>query len=348
MLLNPPLRQAAKRYLQADNENPKNKMVETLTKILQEKYLIKTDTISKQQGGWASLAYKIEDKNGRFYFLKVYEKSRKSTSYLTEHIDIYLPIVDWLDNQTLLKGKIIRLIKTKTENFKCEDENYVYILFDYIHGETVGQQNLTEEQIFQLAETISHLHRLENFPFDVSQISETFYLSLIAKLNDWIGNNFDQLKEDIKSTLKPNLSRIKNQIENWYNLSAVLKEKTLKYCLCHTDIHHWNIITDKQKLYILDWEGIKFAPPEADIFSVYQQPYFDLFIKKYIELNPEYRINETVLQYYLTSRKLQDIFEFIEQLQLDELNPEDYKSSLNYLKKEVDNIKHKPENTASR
>lgn len=98
----------------------------------------------------------------------------------------------------------------------------------------------------------------------------------------------------------------------------------------------------------MDWEGIKFAPPEADIFSIYQQPYFDLFIKRYYELNPDYQINETVLQYYLTSRKLQDIFEFIEQLQFDELNSEEYKINLNYLKKEVDNIISKPKNTASR
>lgn len=102
-------------------------MVETLIKTLQQKYLIKTNTISKQKGGWASLAYKIEDENEHFYFLKVYEKSRKSTSYLTEHIDLYLPIVDWLDNQTLLKGKIIRLIKTQSDDFRCEDENYIYV-----------------------------------------------------------------------------------------------------------------------------------------------------------------------------------------------------------------------------
>jgi spectinomycin phosphotransferase len=325
-----------------------NKMVETLIKTLQQKYLIKTNTISKQKGGWASLAYKIEDENEHFYFLKVYEKSRKSTSYLTEHIDLYLPIVDWLDNQTLLKGKIIRLIKTQSDDFRCEDENYIYVLFDYIKGETVGEKNLTKEQITQLAEIVSQLHHLKKTPFDLSQISETFDLSFISKLNNWIDKNLDQLKTEIKTVLQPNLSIIKNQINEWYNLSNALKEKDLKYCLCHTDIHHWNLITDKQKLYLLDWEGIKFAPPEADIFSIYQQPYFDLFIKRYYELNPDYQINETVLQYYLTSRKLQDIFEFIEQLQFDELNSEEYKINLNYLKKEVDNIISKPKNTASR
>jgi hypothetical protein len=92
-------------------------------------------------------------------------------------------------------------------------------------------------------------------------------------------------------------------------------------------------------LYLLDWEGIKFAPREADIFSIYQQPYFDSFIRRYYELNPDYQINYDVLQFYLLSRKLQDIFEFIEQLQFDELNQEEYKMNLNYLRKEVNGLK---------
>lgn len=311
-------------------------MIEMLEKILKEKYLITLDNISIQQGGWASLAYKIEDINGDFFFLKVYEKNRKSTPYLTQHIGIYLPIVDWLNNHTPLKGKIIRLIKTQTQDYKFEDESNVYILFDYIEGHTVGEHSLTEKQVFNLADIVSQLHNLEiDFPFDTKQISETFHLPFIYKLSELIDKNFNQLKADLREILKPKLSIIENQIHEWNYLSKVLKEQNLNFCLCHTDIHHWNIITNYKRLYLLDWEGIKFAPPEADIFSIYQQPYFDSFIKRYCELNPSYQINDTVLQYYLISRKLQDIFEFIEQLQFDELNQDEYKTNLNYLKKEV-------------
>ena len=313
-------------------------MNELLIKILQEKYLINTNYVSKQRGGWASLAYKVESENGKFYFLKVYDKSRKSTSYLTEHIDIYLPIVNWIENQTSLNGKIIRLVKTQFGNLKCEDENYLYILFDYIDGETVGEQNLTEEQVIQLAEIVSQLHNLKNFPFDVEQISETFELSFISKLLDWTERKFDDLKADIQEVLKTNILTIKNQVNEWNNLSEFLKGQSLNNCLCHTDIHHWNIITDKQQLYLLDWEGIKFAPPEADIFSIYEQPYFNSFMKKYYELNPNYQINDNTLRYYQISRKLQDIFEFIEQLQFDKLNLEEYETNLNYLREEVDKI----------
>jgi len=313
-------------------------MVELIRKVLKERYGITSNTITERRGGWASLAYKIEDDNGDFYFLKVYEKARKSTSYLTEQIDVYLPIVHWLENQSPLKGKMIRLVKNQANNFKFEDQNYVYILFDYIDGQTVGEQNLTKEQVQSLTEIVFNLHHLKDFPFDLEEISETFHLPFISKLNDWIDKDFDLLKVDIKKILKPELSMIQNRIAEWNHLSNVLRNQKLKFCLCHTDIHHWNIIADEQRLYLLDWEGIKFAPPEADIFSLSQQPYFDIFLKKYTEFNPDYQVNNTALQYYLLSRKLLDVFEFIEQLQFDELSPEEYEINLTYLEKEITTI----------
>jgi len=143
------------------------------------------------------------------------------------------------------------------------------------------------------------------------------------------------LEFDLQKILKPKRSYVVDQINKWNSLSQELKGQDLIFGLCHTDIHHWNIIVNENKLYLLDWEGIKFAPPEADIFSIYQQPYFDLFIKRYCEHNPNYKINQTALQYYLTGRKLQDIFEFIEQLQFDNLNQADYQTNLNYLKEQL-------------
>src|SRR5690606_14744434 len=121
-------------------------------------------------------------------------------------------------------------------------------------------------------------------------------------------------------------------------LSNVLRTKTVNFCICYTDIHHWNIISEEQRLYLLDWGGIKVAPQEADISSISQQPYFDIYLKKYTEFNHDYQVNNTALQYYLLSRKLLDVFEFIEQLQFDELSPEEYEINLTYLEKEITTI----------
>lgn len=311
-------------------------MIKSLTNILEKRYLIKSSKISTQPGGWASLAYKIEDKDGELYFLKVYEKSRKSTPYLIQHIDTYLPIVDWLFNNTSLKSRIIRLIKPQDQSYMCEDENYIYILFDYIKGTTVGESLLSEEQVFNLADIVAQLHNVKNgFPFNTKHLYETFHFPFISKLDDWTNNKFKDLKVDLQEILRPKLSTIVNQIDKLNTLSYDLKRQNLVFNLCHTDIHHWNIIVQNRQLYLLDWEGIKFAPPEADIFSIYQQPYFDLFLKRYCEHHPKYHVNETALQYYLISRQLQDVFEFIEQLQFDKLDQRDYENNLNYLREKT-------------
>src|SRR5690606_22126761 len=126
--------------------------------------------------------------------------------------------------------------------------------------------------------------------------------------------------------LKPNILTIKNQVNEWNNLSEFLKGQSLNNCLCHTDIHHWNIITDKQQLYLLDWEGIKFAPPEADIFSIYEQPYFNSFMKKYYKLNPNYQVIVSTLRYDQMIIVVEDVFEIIEQFEFDNLNIEHYET----------------------
>jgi thiamine kinase-like enzyme len=34
--------------------------------------------------------------------------------------------------------------------------------------------------------------------------------------------------------------------------------------LCHTDAHGWNLMQN-QNLMLIDWEGLKLAPVEADL-----------------------------------------------------------------------------------
>ncbi|MBO9692845.1 phosphotransferase [Chryseobacterium sp.] len=104
------------------------------------------------------------------------------------------------------------------------------------------------------------------------------------------------------------------------------------FVLCHTDIHNWNIIADESNIHLIDWEGIKYAPAEADIFGIYQEVYFPEFMKYYQDLRPSYKINMELLRYYMISRHMTDLWEGIEQLQFDELSAEEYISQLKALK----------------
>ena len=81
-------------------------------KILKSNYNIETKSITQIEGGWSALAYVVEDFDNIKYLLKAYEKSRASTTYLTSKIDAYMPIIEWLNVNTKLKGKIIHPLST--------------------------------------------------------------------------------------------------------------------------------------------------------------------------------------------------------------------------------------------
>src|SRR5690625_5543707 len=92
--------------------------------ILKHYYNVEMDEIHSQQGGWASLAYKVIDETN-CYFLKVYEKDRTSTAKLTALIDQYAPVLIWLEDNSQLKGTIPVPLLTKNGEYKCEDKDYI-------------------------------------------------------------------------------------------------------------------------------------------------------------------------------------------------------------------------------
>ena len=99
-----------------------NKRIEA---ILKKYYDIEVTHIEQRTGGWSALAFLIEDECNK-YFLKVYNKKRPSIAQWICAIDRYIPLVKWLQDNTILKSNIVSPIFTKLGSNKCEDEEYVY------------------------------------------------------------------------------------------------------------------------------------------------------------------------------------------------------------------------------
>ena len=55
--------------------------------------------------------------------------------------------------------------------------------------------------------------------------------------------------------------------------AEALRHAPLRYALCHTDIHGWNLMQE-DRLILIDWEGLKLAPVEADLFSFTETFFF--------------------------------------------------------------------------
>ncbi|MFG1733049.1 aminoglycoside phosphotransferase family protein [Paenibacillus sp. 843] len=309
--------------------------MDQLQGILKEYYGLDHTVVVPQKGGWAALAYKVQ-MDGQAYFLKVYEKSRASTPKWTALIDDYVPVLLWLEEHSRLKGKIPVPILTQDGCYQCEDDEGIYLLYEYIVGDTIADTELTKDQVRQLAEMIAELHRYgEEVPLVTSAMKESFTVPFLEQLRSTLDGEFPY---DLGKVLLHHIDSLKKLMLKIEELSEALKNRDLRMALCHTDVHGWNLMSDGQQLKLIDWEGLKLAPVEADMMSFVDEPYFSEFMRIYANTQSQYEVNIEALTFYQGRRKLEDVWEFMEQLLYDNQADADRKTTLNHLKKELEGI----------
>lgn len=307
-------------------------------RILKDYYDLNITDVLPQQGGWASLAYKVSNKQ-QSYFLKVYEKSRASTPKLTARINQTIPIMVWLMENSSLKGKIPIPFPTCHGEYQCEDESGVYLLYDYIEGETIGDQACTDSQVHQLAEIIAELHSYgEEIPIEANVIKEDFEVPYLRLLRGVLRNGREDLPSDVWKWVDSSRSQLNHLLQRVAGLSQNLKRYDLRMALCHTDLHHWNLMQSGSQLILIDWEGLKLAPVEADLMLLADEPYFNEFWRCYQEKHPNSSIDLDLLSFYQGRRRLEDIWEFIEQLLFDEQDEQERAITINHLREELNGL----------
>ncbi|MFB0840708.1 phosphotransferase [Paenibacillus oleatilyticus] len=314
--------------------------MDKIPSILKEYYDLDAANILPQRGGWAALAFKVYCGNQAF-FLKVYEKSRASTPKWTALIDQYVPITVWLMQHSGLKGRLPVPVLTNSGAYKCEDDEGIYLLYEYIEGETVGEKALTAGQIAELSNMIAELHLYgEEIPVETKALKEDFTVPFLPQLRNTLDQEVhDELPSDIRELIIPHLDQINGLTDTVEKLSAELKNRNLRMALCHTDVHPWNLMQTDRQLMLIDWEGLKLAPVEADLMFLVDEPYYDDFVHIYRKVHNDFAINPDVLQFYRYRRKLEDIWEFVEQLLFDRQEAQERAVTLNHLSKELNEIR---------
>ena len=309
-----------------------------LINILERQYGINCIDITAQEGGWSALAYKVSD-GVKEYFLKVYEKSRVSTPKLTALIDTYVPIILWLNENTDMKAKLPVPLLTQDGKNKWEDDNGVYLLYEYIDGITIGSSELTENQVQQVGKIIATLHSYKDeIPVNTKDIREEFSLSFLNQLKEILHKEFAGFPVDLTDLLGAYIKTLERYIDRVERLAIDIRRSNPKMVLCHTDIHNWNLMQSDEQIVLIDWEGLKLAPAEADLMFFVDKPYYDIFIDIYQKLHKDFVINMDTLLFYRIRRKLEDIFEFIEQLLYNKQEEQERNETIKLLMRELNDL----------
>ncbi len=137
--------------------------------------------------------------------------------------------------------------------------------------------------------------------------------------------------------LKSKSSEILKIIEHAEALAILIQKQPLDYVLCHADMHGWNLMVDKEALYIVDWDTLIFAPKERDLMfigagiwvsSLTAAEEESRFYKGYNQSE----INHDLLAYYRFERIIQDIGDYCEYIFLSDEGSDDRMQCFEYLK----------------
>lgn len=300
--------------------------------LLRLHYGVAAREITPISGGWSALAYRVNSDDA-VYFLKRYEKRRSGTAALLKHSEMRMSAASWLEANTALRGRISAPLLTVDGAVLCEDHADAYLLFPFIDGITLDTAPLSLAQQLELAEIVAILHcNGQEIPFELASARDDFVVpcgQIKLALAD-ASSAHRQLLLEFEGELV-------DAIERAERLAAYAAALPFKPVVCHTDIHGWNLM-QADGLVLVDWENVKFAPPEADLYGFWGAHFWqcdwEAMLSVYRGFHPDYRPDEKVLAFYQLRRRLDDIDEFYREISQDDLTPEAFESAAALMRRE--------------
>lgn len=302
---------------------------------LASQYALRVLSLAEVPGGWSARAFSVQTNQGGF-FVKAYDKQRPSIQQWIDRVDMYMPVVLWLDAHTTLRGRISAPVLTGEGAYKVDSEGWLLLVFPLIDGETLCEKPLDTEQTRQLADILATLHaHSHDIPFPPAALQETYALPFLDRLHAAL--DMHNTPQSLQNALPPHLDMLAQATDALQHLADTLRKANLPMSLCHTDVHGWNLMWDGH-LILIDWEGLQLAPVEADLFSFTDGFFFDYageaFFTAYGKAREGFAINETAMTFYRMRRRLEDIAEFAFSIASDGLSQPEAARSLRYLEKE--------------
>ncbi len=284
---------------------------------LQEEYNLRVAELTFLPLGadLSTAVYRVVTDDGTAYFLKL----RKGFNEITVTVPLFLK------SQGI--QEIIAPFETKSKQGWADFGEYKLILYPFIEGKNGFEMELTDHHRRSLGTAFKGIHTAQ-VPPDIKESirKEAFssewredMRSYLAKVERETFNDPTSVK--LAEFIKSKQSEINGLIERAEELASEFQSKPLEFVLCHTDIHGGNIlISDKDELYIVDWDAPILAPKERDLMFIgggideiwKSEREEAVFYEGYGKTD----INLSALAYYRYERVIEDLAVTCEQLLL--------------------------------
>ena len=96
----------------------------------------------------------------------------------------YLPVLRKLNLDPVLSNHLPEIVPTHNGSLFTEDEGHVYLLYRFIEGQTIGDSELTENEVDQLADLLGRLHAYHDDSLPGNTLPRNnFYFDLTPQLH---------------------------------------------------------------------------------------------------------------------------------------------------------------------
>lgn len=240
--------------------------------------------------------------------------------------------------------QIIPPLPTQTGQLWTNLDPYKVILYPFVEGHNGFEVDLSDQQRVEFGTALRKFHtadipaaitnsvRRETFS---PRWRETVKLFLARIENEAFD---DPVAVELAAFLKAKRDETFELVKRAERLALTLQEQTPEFILCHGDIHGWNLLIDvNNKLYMVDWDTLIFAPKERDLMFVgsglggnghTRQEEETLFYQGYGQTH----VNPIAMAYYRYERIVEDIAVICEQIFLSDEGGKDRIQSLGFLK----------------
>jgi spectinomycin phosphotransferase len=257
--------------------------------------------------------YRVVADDGTAYFLKL----RKGF----DEIIVTVPL--FLKSQGI--QEIIAPFETKSKQGWADFGEYKMILYPFIEGKDGFEMELSDHHRRTLGAALKGIHSTQVPPELQARIpKETFspyWRENMKSFQAQVENQtFDEpTAAKLAEFTQSKRGEITQLVERAGQLASELQSKPLEFVICHTDIHGGNIlISNKDELYIVDWDNPLLAPKERDLMfigggidEIWKSKREEaVFYEGYGKAD----INLSALAYYRYERIIEDLVAFCEQL----------------------------------
>lgn len=274
--------------------------------------------------------YRAKDRDGIAYFVKLRRK-------VFEPISVDVP--KFLHDQGLTE--IISPIKSLAGTLSVKFHMFDAIIYPFVDGKSAWEVPLSESQWHIFGKALRKIHNT-NLPNTLANRMrhENYnprFRQKMRKFQSQIEQNtfIEASAKTLARLLMEQKSVINHIVQRAEYLAAILKAQSPELVLCHSDIHMGNLLSDDEKLYIVDWDQPILAPKERDLMFIgggvggTQHPPEQEEAWFYAGYGQP-KVNPIALAYYRYERIVHDLTEYCEQLLLSDEGGEDRKNSLCY------------------